>query len=92
MRKADARDFKDDRFATPSMHARFIAGHQKVTAEYPDSGKLVRLRISAGIRRYQRDLDREALLRCADRALYRAKSSSKGNVLIFDGSGYFRQL
>ncbi len=64
-----------------------IFDEQTITSR---GGKQVRLHLSVGICKYRRELDSEALLVCADRALYRAKTGSNGGVVMSDGEHFTR--
>ncbi len=64
-----------------------IFDEQTITAR---GGKQVRLHLSVGICKYRRELDSEALLLCADRALYRAKTGTNSGVVMSDGERFTR--
>jgi diguanylate cyclase (GGDEF)-like protein len=53
-----------------------------------EPGEVTRLQISAGICQHRRGWNGDILLRCADRALYKAKASGKGGVVATDGNRY----
>jgi diguanylate cyclase (GGDEF)-like protein len=67
------------------LRLRKIFDEESLTSE---TGETVRFQISAGICQHRRGWDGDTLLRCADRAVYKAKTGGKGGVVTTNGNSY----